>query len=47
MFVVRLMVEQAAAGHWGCWLIRLVGMRDPRMQNIDVWLASYNCIAHP
>ena len=34
MFVVRLMVEQAEAGsifHWGCVLIRLVGMRDPRM----------------
>ena len=30
MFVVRLTVEQASS-HWGCWLIRRVGTRDPRM----------------
>ena len=41
MFVVRK--------RWGRlhFAIRLlVGIRDPRTQSIDVWLASYNCNPH-
>ena len=28
-FVVRPHNGRTGRGHWGCWLIRLVGMRDP------------------
>ena len=52
MFVVRQMVEQAEADSilpLGMLLIRPIVrcVRDLWVHTVDVWLASYNCNAHP